>query len=121
MQAPARGLGDLHMANRAETTLFIPEKAKDTGAPKRLSHVSFFALFEVGFISRVVGIRVSLDFNVSLDGCATGVAQPNLAWLALVITRFTEEGPILTAVLCEVFLFAPARGLAWVPSSCPSP
>ena len=66
MQAPARGLGDLHMANRAETTLFIPEKAKDTGAPKRLSHVSFFALFEVGFICGVVGIRISFHFDVSL-------------------------------------------------------
>ena len=72
MQAPARGPGDLHIASRAETTLFIPEKAKDTGAPKRLSHVSFFALFEVGFICGVVGIRIPLHFDVSLDGCVTG-------------------------------------------------
>ena len=72
MQAPARGLGDLHMANRTETTLFIPEKAKDTGTPKRLAHVSFFALFEVGFICGVVGIRIPLHFDVSLDGCVTG-------------------------------------------------
>lgn len=46
MQAPSRDPGDLYIANRAETALFIPEKAKDTGTPKRFSHVSFFAFFE---------------------------------------------------------------------------
>ncbi|MGC1649392.1 MAG: hypothetical protein WA741_26510 [Candidatus Sulfotelmatobacter sp.] len=71
----------------------MPEKAKRASTPKRVLHVSSFAVFEVGLKGRVVGVRVSFDFNVSLDGCATGVAQPNLAWLALVITRFTEEGP----------------------------
>src|SRR6266481_2172854 len=31
--------------------------------------------------------------------------------------NFTEEGPILTVMLCEVLLFAPACGLSWMPSS----
>ena len=35
--------------------------------------------------------------------------------------NFTEEGPILTVMLCEVLLFAPACGLSWMPSSCPPP
>jgi len=70
VQAPSRGPGDLQIANRAETALFIPEK--DTGGPKRLSHVSFFALFEVDFIGGVVGIRISFQFDVSLDGRAAG-------------------------------------------------
>ena len=72
MQTPSRGPGDLHIANRAETALFIPEKAKDTSAPKRLSHVSFFALLEVGFIGGVVGIRIRSHFDVSLDGRVAG-------------------------------------------------
>lgn len=35
MQAPARSPSDLEIANGAETALFIPKKAKDTGTPKR--------------------------------------------------------------------------------------
>jgi len=80
-----------------------------------------FALVEVGFIGRVVGVRVPLDFNVSLDGCATGVTQPSLTGLPLVIPRFTEEGPAMTTTRREVLLFAPACVFVWVSSSCPSP
>ena len=72
MQAPSRGPGDFHNANRTETALFIPEEAKDTSAPKRVSHVSFFALLEVSFIGGVVGIRIRSHFDVSLDGRAAG-------------------------------------------------
>ena len=72
MQAPTRNPGDFYITNRAETALFIPEKAEDTSTPKRFSHVSFFASFEVGLIGRVVGIRVALYFGMSLDGCAAG-------------------------------------------------
>ena len=72
MQTPTRNPGDLDITNRAETVLFIPEKAKDTSTPKRFSHVIFFAFLEVGLIGGVVGIRVSLYFDMSLDGCAAG-------------------------------------------------
>ena len=94
VKAPARDPSDFGIAHSAEPALFMPEKTKRTSTPKRFLHMGSFALFEVGFIGRVVGVRVTFDFNVSLDGCATGVAQPNLAWLPLVITRFTEEGPV---------------------------
>jgi hypothetical protein len=92
VKAPARDPSDFGIAHSAEPVLFLPEKAKRTSTPKRFLHMGSFALFEVGFIGRVVGVRVTFDFDVSLDGCATGVAQPNLAWLPLVIPRFTEEG-----------------------------
>src|SRR6266852_6449842 len=99
----------------------MPEKAKRASTPKRFLHMGSFTLFEVGFIGRVVGVRVSFDFKVSLDGCATGVAQPDLACLPLVITRFTEEGPVTTTMRRKVLLFAPACVLVRVSSSCPSP
>src|SRR6266481_218982 len=108
VKAPARDPSDFCIARSAEATLFIPEKAKRTSAPKRFLHMGFFAFFEVGLIGRVVGVRVSFDFNVSLDGGATGVPQPNLNGLALVITRFTEEGPVTTTTRRKVLLFAPA-------------
>src|SRR6266852_5797259 len=121
VKAPARDPSEFCITHSAEPALFMPEKAKRTSTPKRFLHMSSFALFEVGFIGRVVGVRVSFDFNVSLDGCATGVAQPNLAWLALVITRFTEERPVTTTMRHKILLFAPACVLVRVPSSCPSP
>jgi hypothetical protein len=121
VNAPARDPSDFCIAHSAEPALFIPEKAKRASTPKRFLHTGSFALLEVSFVGRVVGVRVTFDFNVSRDGCATGVAQPNLAWLALVITRFTEEGPVTTTMRHKVLLFAPAGVLVRVSSSCPSP
>jgi hypothetical protein len=121
VKAPARDPSDLCIAHSAEPALFMPEKTKRTSTPKRFLHMGSFALFEVGLKGRVVGVRVSFDFNVSLDGGATGVAQPDLAWLPLVITRFTEEGPVTTTMRRKVLLFAPACVLVRVSSSCPSP
>jgi hypothetical protein len=51
MKAPAGDPGDFGIAQCAESTLFIPEKAKSAGTPKRVQHVSPFAFFEVGLPS----------------------------------------------------------------------
>ena len=48
-----------------------------------------------------------------------GAAKLGLA--ALVIARFTEEGPVTTTMRRKVLLFAPACVLVRVSSSCPSP
>jgi predicted Co/Zn/Cd cation transporter (cation efflux family) len=108
VQAPTRDPSDFCIAHSAKPALFLPEKAKRTSTPKRFLRMGFFAFFEVNLIGRVVGVRVTFDFNVSFDGSTTGVAQPNLAWLSLVITRFTEEGPVATTTRRKVLLFAPA-------------
>ena len=121
VKAPARDPSDFCIAHRAEATLFIPEKAKRTSTPERFLHMGCFACFEVSLIGRVVGVRVSFDFNVSLDGGATGGPQPNPDRLALVITRFTEEGPVTSTTRRKVLLFAPACVLVRVSSSCPLP
>jgi hypothetical protein len=121
VQAPTRDPSDSCIAHGAEPALFMPEKTKGTSTPKRVLHMGFFALFEVGFIGRVVGVRVPFHFNVSLNGCATDGPQPNLNGLALVITLFTEEGPVTTTTRGKVLLFAPACVLVRVSSSCPLP
>ena len=121
VKAPARDPSDFCIAHSAEPALFMPEKAKRASTPKRFLHMGSFAFLEVGFIGRVVGVRVTFDFDVSPDGCATGMAQPNLDGLPLVITRFTEEAPVTTTTRRKVLLFAPAGVLVRVSSSCPSP
>ena len=121
VKAPARDPSDFCIAHSAEPALFMPEKTKGTSTPKRCLHMGFFAFFEVNLKGRVVGVRVTFDFNVSLNGWCYGRAQPNLTGLALVIPRFTEEGPVMTTMRRKVLLFAPARVLVRVSSSCPSP
>ena len=110
VKAPARGPSDFGVAHSAEPALFLPEKTKRMSTPKRILHMDSFAFFEVGFIGRVVGVRVTFDFNVSLDGRATGVPQPNLAWLPLVIAGFTPRcGAKYFCLHQRVFLFGCLR------------
>ena len=94
MKAPACDPGDFCIAQRAESTLFIPEIAKSAGTPKRFQHVSPFPFFEVGFIGWIVRVSFAFDLDVSFDGSALGVVQPDFIWLSFVIAGFTEEGPV---------------------------
>ena len=94
MKAPACDLGDFCIALGAESTLFIPEIAKSAGTPKRCQHVSPFAFFEVGLIGWIVRVSFAFNLDVSFDGDALGVAQPDFSWLSFVIAGFTEEGPV---------------------------
>lgn len=109
VKAPARDPSDLCITHGAEPALFVPEKTKCTSTPKRFLNRGSFALFEVGFISRVVGVHVTFDFNVSFDGCAIGMPQPDRAGLCMVIPRFAEEGPVPTTTWRKVLLSAPRR------------
>ena len=121
MKPPACDLGDFCMAQRAESTLFIPEIAKRAGTPKRFQHVSPFPCFEVGFVGWIVRVGFAFDLDVPLDGSALDVVQPDLIWLSFVIAGFTEEGPVPISALGKVFRFEPARTFVRVPSSCPFP
>ena len=121
MKPPACGPGDFCVAQRAESTLFIPEIAKSTGTPKRFQHVSPFPFFEVGFIGWIVRVGFAFDLDVPFDGSALGVVQPDFIGLSFVIAGFTEEGPVPIPALGKVFRFEPARTFVRVPSSCPFP
>ena len=94
MKAPSCDLGDFCIALRAESTLFIPEIAKSADAPKRFQHVSPFTFFEVGFIGWIIRVNFAFYLDVSFDGSALGVVQPDFLWPSLVIAGFIEEGPI---------------------------
>ena len=68
MQAPSRDAGDFSHACQTETTLFMPEMAKNTRASERVPHVIRFSFLEVGFAGGIVGVRVAFNLDVSLDG-----------------------------------------------------
>ena len=121
MPAPTRDPGDFGIALRAESALFIPEIAKSAGTPERFQHVSPFTFFEVGFIGWIVRVRLAFNLDVSFDGSALGVVQPDFSRPSFVIAGFTEEGPVPIPTLGKVFRFEPARAFVRVPSSCPFP
>src|SRR5712672_2581746 len=121
MKAPACDPSDFCIALRAESTLFIPEIAKSAGTPERFQHVSPFAFLEVGFIRWIVRVSFAFNLDVSFDGSAFGVVQPDFIWPSFVITRFTEEGPVTVPAPVKVFRFEPARAFVRVSSSCPLP
>jgi len=91
------------MAQRAESTLFIPEIAKSACTPKRFQHVSLFPFFEIGFIGWIVRVGFAFDLDVPFDGSPLGVVQPDFICLSFVIAGFTEEGPIPIPALGKVF------------------
>src|ERR1700694_1028809 len=121
MKAPACDPSDFCVALRAESTLFIPEIAKSTSTPKRFQHVRPFAFFEVGFIGWIVRVSFAFDLDMSFDGSALGVVQPDFSRPSFVIAGFTEEGPVTISAPVKVFRFEPARAFVRVSSSCPLP
>ena len=96
VKAPTGNASDSLIAHGTTSTLFIPEKAKGASTPKRIPHVISFAFFEVGFIGRVVRVGFAFDFDVSFDGGAHGVVQPDLTGLPLVVACCTKEGSVAT-------------------------
>src|SRR5438128_5935363 len=94
MKAPACDPGDFCIAQRAESTLFMPEIAKSACTPKRFQHVSLFPFFEVGFIGWIVRVSFAFDFKVRFDGRALGLVQPAFIRPAFVMPGFTEEEPV---------------------------
>jgi len=121
MKTPSRDPSDFHVAHGAETTLQVPEKAKCSHAPKRFRHMIAFAFFEVGFIGRVVRVSFALDLNVSSNGRVTGQQQSHFVQYAVSVARFPKESPVVLSLPLKIFLFEPASGLFWMPSSGPLP
>ena len=60
------------VAYGTEAALELPEKAKNPRTPKHFCHMISFAFFEVGFMGRIVRVSGALDFDVPLNGRATG-------------------------------------------------
>ena len=96
VKAPTSNPGNSLIAHGAMAALFIPEVAKSASTPKCVPHVVFFAFLEVDFARRIIRVGFAFDFNVSFNGRAHGVVQPDLAGLPLVVACFTEEGPVAT-------------------------
>src|SRR5439155_13949272 len=103
MKAPACDPGDFCIAQRAESTLFMPEIAKSACTPKRFQQMSPFPFFEVGRIGWIVRVSFAFDLDVSFDGRVLGEVQPDFIWPPFVIAGFAEEGPVPIPAPRKVF------------------
>jgi hypothetical protein len=103
VQAPSCSPRYWCIADRAEPALLIPDVAKCTSAPKCFPHVISFAILEVGFKGRVVGISFAFNLDVSLDGSAFGEVQPDYVWLPLIITGFAKGAALLDFLISVKF------------------
>ena len=119
MKAPACDPGDFCMALGAESV--HTRASEECEYRETFQHVSPFAFFEVGFIGWIVRVSFAFNLDVSFDGSARGVVQPDFIWPSFVIAGFTEEGPVTIPAPVKVFRFEPARAFVRVPSSCPLP
>src|SRR5437667_10886620 len=108
MKAPACDPGDFCIAQRAESTLFMPEIAKSACTPKRFQHVSLFPFFEVGFIGWIVRVSFAFDLDVAYEGSALGVVLLDVIGTAFVILGVTAGGPVAIRVPVKVFRFDPS-------------
>jgi uncharacterized protein (AIM24 family) len=123
VRAPSRVSSDFSAAYRAESALFIPEKAKSTRTPKRVLHVSCFALpghivpVEIspeheymihrhGFLCATPQVQIGVGFQQSLGAGIFGgdgfllqrVSGQGTAWLDLsgeLVVRDLQPGETL--------------------------
>src|SRR5450755_2314413 len=121
VNTPARDPGDLGVAHGTGFALELPEKAKSPRPPQRSRHMVSFAFLEVGFIGGIVRVSGTLDLDVPLNGRATGEQYSHFVRLALVVTRFPEEGPVVSSMLLKVFPLEPAGRFFRMPSPGPLP
>jgi hypothetical protein len=105
MKPPACDPGDVCIAQRAESTLFIPEVAKSTSTPKRFQPVSPFPFFEVGFIGWIVRVGFAFNLDVPFDGSALGVVQPDFMARQVLRTAFYFIPSAMTGFIVSVFPF----------------
>ena len=72
VKKPPGEAGESGVARNAKTALFIPKKTKKTRTLKRTLHMICFAFLEVGFIGRIVGVRLAFDLDMPTNGSVSG-------------------------------------------------
>jgi hypothetical protein len=72
VKKPPGEAGESGVARNAKAALFIPKKTKKTRTLKRALHMIRFAFLEVGFIGRVVGVRLAFNLDMPTNGSVSG-------------------------------------------------
>src|SRR5450759_2676032 len=115
MAVPSGDLGDLLVADRAESSLFFPEREQPAFSFERCLHANIETFLKVAFPRWVVGVRFSLDFDVSGNRHTVGSGE-----VPCLLAIRSEKYPVIASAGLEVFLRFPCVGFASVSSVDPS-
>ena len=115
MAVPSADLGDLLVADRAESSLLFPEREQPAFPFERCLHANIEAFLKVAFPRRVVWVGFSLDFDVSCSRHAVGSRE-----VPCLLTVRSEKHPVISSAGLEVFLRFPCVGFMGMSSVYPS-
>src|SRR2546428_13609976 len=116
MAVPARDLGDLLVADWAESSLFFPQGKQPVFPLKSRCHLNVETFFKVAFPCRVIRVGFPLGFDVSDDRHACRADEVTCVFL-----RRAEKDPVISLDGCEVLLRLPCLRFSLVSSVHPSP
>src|SRR5260370_32089390 len=102
MAMPSGNLGDLLVADRAESSLLFPESEQPAFSFERCLHANIEAFLKVAFPRRVVWVGFSLAFDVSCSRHAVGSDE-----VPCLLTVRSDTHPVIYSAALEVFLRFP--------------
>src|SRR5450755_407694 len=111
MAVPSGDLGDLLVADRAESSLFFPEREQPAFSFERCLHANIETFLKVAFPRWGVWVRFSLDFDVSGNRHTVGSGE-----VPCLLAIRSEKYPVIASAGLEVFLRFPCVGFARVSS-----
>src|SRR5258708_20389488 len=116
MAVPPSDLGDLLVADWAESSLFFPEGMQPVVPFEGRCHLNVETFFKVAFPCRVIRVGFPLDFDVSYDRHVCRTCEGTCLFL-----RRAEEDPVISLNVREVFLRLPCLRFSSLSSLPPSP
>src|SRR3989441_4197149 len=116
MAVPARDLGDLLVADWAESSLFFPQGKQPVFPLKSRCHLNVETFFKVAFPCRVIRVGFPLGFDVSYNRHACRAYEVTCVFL-----RRAEKDPVISLDGREVLLRLPGLRFSSVSSVHPSP
>ena len=115
MAVPSCNLGDLLVADRAESSLLFPKSEQPAFPLERRLHANIETFLKVAFPLWVIWVGFSPDFDVSCDRHVVSSGE-----VPCLLTLLSEEDPVITSARLEVFLRFPCIGFMGVSSVNPS-
>ena len=118
---PSRQFGDFLIAEWAETALLFPEQEQLPFPFQVVCHFHIETFFKIRLPGGVIGIGITLDFDMPFDGYAGSFEQSNGVHGSVLSEYFSLKYPVLTSNGRKVFLLHPCGRFVRMSPFCPSP
>src|SRR6266487_78736 len=121
MAVPSRDLGDLLVANGAQTLLLLPEVQEPALPFQPCGHVNVEAFFKIRFPTGIVGIGFCADFRMPLNANRRSREESHHLHLSLFPFEDTSEDPTIWPFIGKIFVFHPSAWFVLMSSTSPFP